>query len=218
MANTAPATVQDNSMLVEIRDLTLPGTIATTQTVQITLSELPENPPVPVPSGFTIAAADATEAEVRANIVEITVLVDGVRQRTLASAATVCLPVSPELRTAADDAGATLVLLHYDGSAWNVLPMSTLNEARTRICADTPSFSPFAVGFRLAIPEQAAKQWLARFGRTVGSQAVDAIGDRFRGAARPVSQVTLGGRTVSLAPSAGGGQGEAPISRPALMG
>ena len=129
-----------------------------------------------------------------------------------------CLPVSPEVRTAAADAGAPLMLLHYNGSAWYVLPMSTDDGAR--VCGDTNSFSPFAVGFRLAIPEEAAKQWLARFGRTVATQTVDAIGDRFRSESRLVSQVTLGGRTLSLAPSAGGGQGEALISRPApgLMG
>ena len=74
--STAPATVRDNPTSVVIRELTLPvlGATATTQTVDITLSE--PGPEVRLPGGFTIAAAGATDAEVRANIVEITVEVD----------------------------------------------------------------------------------------------------------------------------------------------
>ena len=194
--------------------------------VDITLTELLTDPPLPSANGFTIAAVDASPEVERANIVDIAVNITlaGETMATLLTrlpngeTATVCLPVSDNVRTAA--AGAPLILLHYVGSAWNALPMSMFDDDRARVCGVTNSFSPFAVGFRLAVPEEAAKQWQARFGRTVATQAVDAIGGRFRSAARPVSQMTLGGRTLSLAPSAGGGQGEAPISRlaPGLTG
>ena len=42
------------------------------------------------------------------------------------------------------------------------------------------------------------EQWLARFGRSVATQAVDTIGDRMTGVSSPGSQLTLGGRQFSL--------------------
>ena len=43
-----------------------------------------------------------------------------------------------------------------------------------------------------------AEQLLARFGRSVATQAVDTIGDRMTGVSSPGSQLTLGGRQFSL--------------------
>ena len=42
------------------------------------------------------------------------------------------------------------------------------------------------------------KAWLARFGRTVASHVVDAIGERFTGTAQTTSHVTIAGRRVTL--------------------
>ena len=44
----------------------------------------------------------------------------------------------------------------------------------------------------------AAQGWLARFGRTVGSQAVDMISGRMNAPARSGAKMTLGGQTVNL--------------------
>ena len=55
--------------------------------------------------------------------------------------------------------------------------------------------------------------WLARFGRTVADQVVDAIAERLKGSPGGGSQVTLGGRRIALdgalnGPSSGGASGD----------
>ena len=52
------------------------------------------------------------------------------------------------------------------------------------------------------------KAWLARFGRTVASQMVDAIGERLEGAGA-ASHVTLGGQRVALSGERTGGEARA---------
>ena len=216
---TAPASVQSNPMLVAFNNLLLPGPgiTQTTQAVRITLSGVPDsenlNPP---PSYLDFVPGER---------VDISITVDGV-EATMFPDAIVCLPISEAARAAAAaEVGAILVLLHYEeDDRWVALPDSSPITDPTRICAVTNSFSPFVVGHELPVVDfkQGAEQWLARFGRTVGSQAVNAIGERFRSAARPVSQVSLGGRTLSLdgLQSTGGAPERALASRltPGLTG
>ena len=52
------------------------------------------------------------------------------------------------------------------------------------------------------------KAWLARFGRTVAGQVMDAVGERLRGS--PGSHVTLGGQRADWSASAGGARGGSP--------
>ena len=61
----------------------------------------------------------------------------------------VCLPVSEGLRTArAAVPGRVLVLLHHDGSTWEVSDSDpTLSPDGTMLCGSAGVFSPFAVGY-----------------------------------------------------------------------
>ena len=62
-----------------------------------------------------------------------------------------CLPVTEGLR--AEARGSRLVLLHWDGSAWEEVEGSGENEAKTHVCAPgVEDFSGFAAGFANARP------------------------------------------------------------------
>ena len=57
---------------------------------------------------------------------------------------TICLPVTPELRTEA--MGRPLELLHYKDGEWTVVPEP--DDQDDRVCAIVTDFSPFALGYR----------------------------------------------------------------------
>ena len=62
----------------------------------------------------------------------------------------VCLPVTPGLRgeVSEETNGGGLVLLHYDGSAWNEVANSRYDGIGMQVCASgITTFSPFAVGY-----------------------------------------------------------------------
>ncbi len=63
-----------------------------------------------------------------------------------------CLPVEDAVRDAAR--GRPLLLLHYDGSAWEPVAGSAPTEDGTMVCADrVMAFSPFAVGYADTAPQ-----------------------------------------------------------------
>ena len=66
-----------------------------------------------------------------------------------------------------------------------------------------------AVG-TIANSDPLQKMWLARFGRTVASQVVDAVGERLRGA--PDSHVTVGGRRLQLGSGSAGAEEPEPAA------
>ena len=201
-------TVAGNALIgagsVEIKNLPLPTPPAgnsPAQTVVVTVGATTQEAPA---SRFSIGASvdDADRT-----IVDISITVNGETVTMLrgGQTATVCLPVSDALIAEAGSAGQDIVLLHYTTARdWYELPGSQFDEPAKEVCARTTTFSPFAVAFTRAVAsaqavaDEAAKQLLAHFGRTVATQAVDAMSERFHNAARPVSRVTFGGRTLSL--------------------
>jgi hypothetical protein len=51
-----------------------------------------------------------------------------------------------------------LVLLHWDGSSWNVLENQTVDTTTNTVCADTDSFSPFAIAYQLVDDERGKRK------------------------------------------------------------
>ncbi len=92
-----------------------------------------------------------------------------------------------------------------DGSRWLPLPTP---RAETRagiavVCAETRTLGLFALFYPIvsdADRARIAEHWLARFGRTVASQAVDMISARLDGSLPPTgrSRMTVGGQTVEF--------------------
>ena len=66
--------------------------------------------------------------------------------------------------------------------------------------AELPS-DPTATGTIIDDDVSVPQVWLARFGRTVATHVVDAVGERLNGAAGETSQVTLAGRRLQPAPA-----------------
>ena len=117
--------------------------------------------------------------------------------------ATLCVPANApereEMAVYRYEAGAP------DGSRWLPLPTP---RAETRadiavVCAETRTLGLFALFYPIvsdADRARIAEHWLARFGRTVASQAVDMIGARLDGSLPPTgrSRMTVGGQTVEF--------------------
>ena len=117
--------------------------------------------------------------------------------------ATLCVPANEpereEMAVYRYEAGAP------DGSRWLPLPTS---RAETRagiavVCAETRTLGLFALFYPIVSDADRAciaEHWLARFGRTVASQAVDMIGARLDGSLPPTgrSRMTVGGQTVEF--------------------
>ncbi len=122
--------------------------------------------------------------------------------------ATLCVP-------AAEPEREDLAVYRYETSSsrWHPL-QSRLETGRggiDTVCAETRTFSLFALFYPIvsdANRARVAKHWLARFGRTVASQAVGVIGARLDGSLPPAgrSRMTLGGQTLEFdAPASAGG-------------
>ena len=108
-----------------------------------------------------------------------------------------CLPVSAVLRAAAD--GQPLAALHFTSGRWRALPSADKEE---QVCVSGVStFSPFMAGFRTvasASMERALSTWLARFGRTVTDQVLEAVTDRLAAPRSPGMKVSLAGRALPI--------------------
>lgn len=136
--------------------------------------------------------------------VDISIEVDGAMNPQLDAPVTVCLEPTAELQMAADDAGQQLAIYHFEDSAWVQLGSSITRAGL--VCGDTDSFSPFALGFGTGSGRSFANSaWLARFGRTVASGAVDVISRRSELMSKAGnSYLHLGGRALNTDnPSAG---------------
>ena len=83
------------------------------------------------------------------------------------------------------------------GTPTTVTPARIFTWTATDANGDTaPLTFPITVNEQELTP--VIEQWLARFGRSVATQAVETIGDRMTGMSSPGSQLTLGGRQLSL--------------------
>ena len=110
-----------------------------------------------------------------------------------------CLPVSAALRAAADADGQPLAALHFTSGRWLALAGADKGE---QVCVSGVSrFSPFMAGFRTvasASMERALSTWLARFGRTVTDQVLEAVTDRLAAPRSPGMKVSLAGRALPI--------------------
>ena len=169
IADDVPATVWNNPDAVQVRGIPVPETGAAEQTVLITVT----------PSAQVLPSNHSFGYLPHQTFVDISITVDGFPLPTQNQILTVCLPVHVGLHEQA--AGRPLGFFHHDGTGWQELSAFSLNAAGDQMCGDAISLSPFAIGFEMlpvADRDQIAKHWLARFGRTVATQAVDAIADR----------------------------------------
>ena len=114
--------------------------------------------------------------------------------------ATLCVPANAPERE-------EMAVYRYEVGVSRWLPLPT-PRAETRagiavVCAETRTLGLFALFYPIvsdADRARIAEHWLARFGRTVASQAVDMIGARLDGSLPPTgrSRMTLGGQTVEF--------------------
>ena len=153
---------------------------------------------------FDLAPADPPPPPGRlsgsAAVVDIA-LNDG-RLTSLPGGATLCVPTNAPERE-------EMAVYRYEASGSRWLPLPT-PRAETRagiavVCAETRTLGLFALFYPIVSSADAdrariAEHWLARFGRTVASQAVDMIGARLDGSLPPTgpSRMTLGGQTVEF--------------------
>ena len=102
----------------------------------------------------------------------------------------VCLPFD-------GDAGEP-VLYHFDGARWE---RDTVEEQRVEgalVCGTVRAASPFAVFHeRGPVASAAAHGWLARFGRTVAEQVLEAVDARMAAPRTAGTELTLGGQRVA---------------------
>ena len=196
IAPDAPVMVRNNPTQVAINRLPLPPPNGLSQVVAITVAGSSQA----LPDGHSVGSDPAHQT-----YVDINITVDGVPLKLAPGGSLeVCLPVSDGLHEEASN--RPLVFLHHDGTDWEALVEFTLNAAGNQMCGIATSVSPFAMGFEvlpLAARNRIAEQWLARFGRTVATQAVDTIGDRMMGGVSG-SQLTLGGQQLNLKDQARG--------------
>ena len=153
---------------------------------------------------FDLAPADAPPPPGRrsgsAAVVDIA-LNDG-RLTSLPGGATLCVPTNAPERE-------EMAVYRYEAGVSRWLPLPT-PRAETRagiavVCAETRTLGLFALFYPIVSSADAdrariAEHWLARFGRTVASQAVDMIGARLDGSLPPAgpSRMTLGGQTLEF--------------------
>ncbi len=103
--------------------------------------------------------------------------------------ARVCLP-------AGAGAGAPRIY-RFDGSAWERATIMNQRVEGGRACGTVTQTSPFAVFYeRSAAASQTA--WIARFGRTVADQVIEAVDARSRAPRMAGTELTLGGQPVAL--------------------
>ena len=122
------------------------------------------------------------------------------RLTSLPGGATLCVPTNAPERE-------EIAVYRYEVGVSRWLPLPT-SRAETRagiavVCAETRTLGLFALFYPIvsdADRARRAEHWLARFGRTVASQAVDMIGARLDGSLPPAgrSRMTLGGQTVEF--------------------
>ena len=106
----------------------------------------------------------------------------------------VCLPVSEALRAASGR--QPLTVLHFSGGMWRALPGT---DKGSQVCASGVSvFRPFMAGFQVVTGERASLAWLARFGRTVTDQVLDAVSGRLAAPRSAGVEVNLAGRALPV--------------------
>ncbi len=198
------------TVTIEDVDVTVPGLSVEDRTVK---SEIPADRTVTVPEGtpvpartqvtlstvqtaqtLSISPVDTAPEELPRGFRTGDAIVDIELEggATLVGEATVCLP----------SRGAGRVF-RYDESAgppaWVELDAPDGGSPDGLACGVTEHFSMFAVA-RAIRHETAAKAWLARFGRTVVDQVLDAIDGRMRAAHTQGSALTIAGQRVPTAP------------------
>ena len=123
------------------------------------------------------------------------------RLTSLPGGATLCVPTNAPERE-------EIAVYRYEVGVSRWLPLPT-SRAETRagiavVCAETRTLGLFALFYPIGSSDadraRRAEHWLARFGRTVASQAVDMIGARLDGSLPPAgpSRMTLGGQTLEF--------------------
>ncbi len=151
--------------------------------VTVTLTDAPSTP-LPERTAFGF------DEETRVDIEVSPVPVGGVE---------LCLPVSAELRARFD--GQPLAVLHFSDGTWRDL-LSEDKEREGQVCASGVSeFSPFMAGFAVmtaAATSAVVGHWLARFGRTVMDQVIDAVSGRLAAPKSPGMEVSLAGRALPV--------------------
>ena len=107
-----------------------------------------------------------------------------------------CLPVSRALRLAAG--GQPLHVRDFTGETWRALPSADKGD---QVCAaGVSTFSPFMASFSAAAASmgRTLPAWLARFGRTVTDQVLEAVTDRLAAPRSPGMKVSLAGRALPI--------------------
>ena len=158
--------------------------------LQVTVT-LADAPSTPLPERSAFGFDDKTRVDVEVSPVPV----GGVE---------LCLPVSATLR--AKSGGQPLQVLHFSGGAWRALP-SEAQAGEGQVCASGVSeFSPFMAGFAVTtaaaaatvVEAQATPAWLARFGRAVTDQVLDAVSGRLAAPKSAGVAVSLAGRAVPV--------------------
>ena len=187
-------TVADTASVLEPEvSVTLPDAIVNANgdaLLQVTVT-LADAPSTPLPERSAFGFDDKTLVDIEVSPVPV----GGVE---------LCLPVSATLR--AKSGGQPLQVLHFSGGAWRALP-SEDKEQEGQVCASGVSeFSPFMAGFAVTtaaaaatvVEAQATPAWLARFGRAVTDQVLDAVSGRLAAPKSAGVAVSLAGRAVPV--------------------
>ena len=148
--------------------------------VQVTLADAPS---ALLPNRVAFGFDEATRVEIDVSPVPA----GGVELCLLPTATRDDTPGSPPLQ-----------VLHFTGGRWQALPSTRKGDL---VCASGVSeFSPFMVGYRSAasavIGPRATSAWLARVGRTVTDQVLDAVAGRLAAPRAPGVEVRLAGQAL----------------------
>ena len=169
-----------------------------------------------VPGPATLSVADARAHESDDGVIDFVVSLDRAALRTI----TVAYATRDGSAKAGEDYTASSGTLTFSiGEDSKTVQVELLDDAKDEgeetfelvlSNADNALIGDATATGTIENDDPLQRAWLARFGRTVGSQAVDAVGERLTGDG--ASHVTIAGQLIGAAPDA---QGEAEAKTPA---